>query len=218
MPKKKFNDAKSILDMGPHRHIVFTDGSCNPNNKSIKSRAGYAACFVSGPCTDIAIYGNLDMSSFYASNIRAEGMAIIRALEYIYEQTKNQDSLKEKWLKITVITDCEFWINMVEKYMPNWDKDKFKEKSNPDMTKRLWLIYKTLDRLGGVKFMHVKSHNKEGWRDYADGTFEKYCYEQNDYADQLCGFARISMKPCEEVIKDVVYDDESDNKSDNDDK
>ncbi len=207
MPKKKYNDAQSILDMGEHRHIIFTDGSCQPNNRSIKSRAGYAACFVSGPLTDQLIYGNLDMSAYNASNIRAEGMAIVRALEYIYEQTKNINSIKEKWRKITVVTDCEFWINMVESYMPRWDSDKFKEKANPDLTQRMWTIYNKLSHQTEVKFMHVKSHNKEGWRDCEDGTFEKYCYEQNDYVDKLCGYARLNMKPSEEIVKDVVYED-----------
>lgn len=206
MPKKKFNNAKDILDMGDHHHIIFTDGSCHPNNRSINSRAGYAACFVSGPFVDQLIYGNLDMSAYNASNIRAEGMAIIRTLEYIYNKTKNDNSLLEKWLKITVVTDCEFWINMVERYMPNWDSEQFKNKSNPDLTRRLWLVYNKLSRQADVKFMHVKSHNKEGWRNYADGTFEKYCFVQNDYVDRLCGYARLNMKPRVEIIKNVVYE------------
>lgn len=213
MAKKNYTDAKSILDMGEHRHIIFTDGSCYPNNRSIKSRAGYSACFVSGPMDDTIMYGNIDMSEFYASNIRAEGVAIIRSLEHIYHTTSHSLKLNSgfhasPWLNITLVTDCEFWIKMVENYMPNWDKTKFKESKNPDLTKRLWSIYNLLLEKGSVvKFMHVKSHNKDGWREYRSGTLERYCYVQNDYVDKLCSFARLNVDVAHEIITTVLYED-----------
>lgn len=212
MPKPKFNDAQSILDMGEHHNIVFTDGGCHPNNKSPASRGGYAACFVSGPYNDVSIYGNLDVSKYNASNIRAEGMAIIRALEYIYNTTLSNATVlhsiptNKSWRKTTVITDCEFWINMVESYMPKWNKNTFEEKSNTDLTQRLWKIYKELSRLGDITFMHIKSHNKEGWRAYKNGTFEKFCYMQNDYVDNLCNYSRIHLQPTNEMIQAVEYE------------
>ena len=44
-----------------NKYIIFTDGSCKPNNKSKKSRGGYSALFVSGKFDGVKIYGNLDM-------------------------------------------------------------------------------------------------------------------------------------------------------------
>ena len=60
--KKKYNNAKEILDINPDHHIVFTDGGCYPNNKSKDSRAGYALSFVSGKLQDTCTYGNLNVS------------------------------------------------------------------------------------------------------------------------------------------------------------
>jgi ribonuclease HI len=203
--KKSAGNADKILNINSKHHIIFTDGGCHPNNKSKQSRGGYAAIFISGPLSDKRIYGNLNIVKFNASNIRAEGMAIIRALELI-NQTKCINSKGIViWNKITVISDTEFWIKMVELYMPKWTKEKFKEKSNSDLTKRLWIVYKELSQKCNVSFMHMKSHNKNGWKSYEEGTFERFCYDQNDYVDILCTYARHSLKPKEEHINSIVY-------------
>jgi hypothetical protein len=39
-----------------------------------------------------------------------------------------------------------------------------------------------------------------------EGTFERYCYDQNDYVDKLCGYAREAMKPGEETISKAEYE------------
>jgi uracil-DNA glycosylase len=181
-----------ILDMNETHHIVFTDGSCHPNNKSKDSRAGWASLFVSGCLKNKVICGNLDISKVYASNIRAEGYAIIRALEMI-------DS--EKWNKITIITDCMFWIEMCEKYMGKWKPESFKQKTNSDLTTRMWFIYNKLSRIGDVIFMHVRSHNKEGWKGFPENSFERFCYDNNDYVDKKCNYARIKLQPCNEITE-----------------
>jgi uracil-DNA glycosylase len=193
-----FTNAESILGMGPTHHIAFTDGGAHPNNKSKESRAGWASFFVSGPFKDRLLYGNLNISEQFASNIRAEGYAIIRVMELIDECT-------ESWDKVTIITDCMFWVDMIEKYMRRWKKETFEEKSNPDLTKRMWEIYNKVSRRGEVNFMHVRSHNKDGWREFDDGTFEKFCYDQNDYVDKTCNYARTNMNPSDEVITYAEY-------------
>jgi ribonuclease HI len=193
------NTAKVVLNIKPNHHIAFTDGSCFPNNKSIMSRGGYSSLFVSGPLSDMCIYGNLCISHENASNIRAEGMAIIRTLDMINNST-------EKWDMCTIITDCEFWINMLNKFMPKWKKNTFNEKANPDMTKRIWSVYNEVKQKGVIKLMHMKSHNKDGWNKYPDGSFEKYCFEQNDFVDKLCGYARIELSPSNEKFENVEYE------------
>ena len=92
--------------------------------------------------------------------------------------------------------------------MPGWDADKFAEKSNPDLTTRLWAIYNKVSRKGVIQLIHVRSHNKDGWKNFADGTFERFCYEQNDYVDKLCNYARSNLQPKDEVITEAEYDDE----------
>lgn len=207
--KETVGNAEDILKFGNRHYVIFTDGGCHPNNKSAASKGGYASVFVSGPLNNKCIYGNLTVDTIYASNIRAEGMAIIRAFEIIHENDKKNivEDKPQDWDKITLISDCEFWINMVELYMPRWDKQKFKEKANPDLTGRLWMIYNELSRTGDVTLIHMKSHNKSGWKSFKEGTFEKFCYDQNDYADVLCTYARTSVDIGDESFEDIAYED-----------
>jgi uracil-DNA glycosylase len=193
-----YDDAESILGMSSTKHIIFTDGSCFPNNKSKLSRGGYATVFVSGPFKDTCLYGNLDICVENASNIRAEGVAIIRGLELV------RDCLLP-WNKCDIISDCKFWIDMIDIYMPKWNKAKFNEKSNPDLTLRMWLVYNEVKEKGEIKFIHMKSHGKDGWQNCVDGSFEKFCFEQNKYADEMCGYARVNMQPTNELIEKMKY-------------
>jgi ribonuclease HI len=184
----KFNDAKSILDIHEKHHIAFTDGSCQPNNKSAKSRGGYASSFISGKYTDECIYGNLEIDKIHASNIRAEGMAIIKVFAKVYNDPDDWDAL-------TIVTDCELWVNMLNTWMPKWSKKKFKEMSNTDMTLLMWKYYNKLIKKGHVYIIHMKSHDKEGWSKYPNGTYQKFCYVQNDYVDSLACYARTTLEP-----------------------
>lgn len=182
----------------PLKHSAFTDGGAHPNNKSINSVAGYASVFVSGPLRDTRIYGNLCNKEHNASNIRAEGMAIIRTLELV-------NKCKDPWDEFDIITDCKFWVDMLERYMPRWDSTKFKEKSNPDLTMRLWRVWKAVGNKGVVRVLHMNSHGKSGWNKFPEGSYERYCYEQNDYVDKLCNYSRLDMEKGDEIIDTVEY-------------
>jgi ribonuclease HI len=188
------NNYKKILNIDGNHQIAFTDGGCHPNNKSKKSRGGYASIFVSGLYENTQIYGNLNIDKYNASNIRAEGMAIYQTLKLI-------SKCKEDWKKLTIVTDCEFWINMIEKYMPKWKTETFKKKQNTDLTEKIWMIYNTLLQKGEIYFIHVKSHNKNGWKNYPIDSFENYCYLKNDEADKLCNFARLNVPVGSGMIK-----------------
>lgn len=197
--KKTYESVDEIFNINPLKHIAFTDGSAHPNNKSEKSLAGYASVFISGPFKDKRVYGNMSTDNFYASNIRAEGYAIIRTLEMVNE-------CKKKWTECAIVTDCEFWINMVEKYMPKWKSQMFTEKANSDLTLRLWRTWNQVSRKGSVSLLHMRSHNKNGWKNYDSGTYQRFCYEQNDYADKLCNYARINLEKGKETISSVEYE------------
>jgi ribonuclease HI len=70
-------------------HKVFTDGSCYSNGKK-GAKGGFAALFVSGPYKDMKIVEELKCNK--PSNIRAEGMAIIRCLlkiDLLFTRTRN---------------------------------------------------------------------------------------------------------------------------------
>ena len=95
---------------------------------------------------------------------------------------------------------------MVNKYMPKWSDAKFKQKENADMTTKLWKLWKKLMGIRELSLYHVNSHNKSGWKNTKEGTFEKYCYDQNDYADQMCGYARKALTPGELVTTDIEYE------------
>ena len=186
------NNASSILGIGPKHHIAFTDGSAFPNNKSKASRAGWSLMFVSGEFKDDVVCGNLDISKECASNIRAEGYAIIRVMELVELSVST-------WDKLTIITDCKFWIEMLEKYMCKWTLSTFKSKSNSDLTIRMWQLYKKISSTHEINLVHVYSHNKEGWRDFDIGSYEKFCYDNNEFVDAKAGHARINLKPLDEV-------------------
>jgi uracil-DNA glycosylase len=196
-------------------HYIFTDGSCNPNNKSPKSIGGYSAIFASGLFNGRKIYGNLDVSKYNASNIRAEGFAIIRSMEMVLGKIKtktknnehchnNTDDNIDDWDVCNIITDCKFWIDMIYKYMPKWTNNKFTQQSNPDLTKRIWVLWREMNTLDNkeINILHIKSHNKSGWRDKPKDSYEKWCYNFNEQADFLCKKARLDLKQTQEIIVD----------------
>jgi uracil-DNA glycosylase len=191
--------AALVFNINTRKHIAFTDGGAHPNNKSAQSVAGYASVFISGPFMDKRIYGNLCNKVEFASNIRAEGVAIIRTLEIVNECSYD-------WDECDVITDCEFWVNMIYKYMPKWNISTFKSKANSDLTLQLWGVWNEVSKKGNVKILHMKSHGKSGWHLRPVGSYERFCYEQNDYVDKLCNYSRKSMKRGEETIDMVEYD------------
>lgn len=79
---------------------------------------------------------------------------------------------------IEIVTDSQFWMNVIEAWMPNWIKKKILfEKKNPDIL--LMLCYYTqLLKQNSIeyKFTHVRSHQKGKRTYHADG---------NDMADVL---------------------------------
>ena len=179
--------------------VVFTDGSCYPNKKIPSAKGGFAANFVQGPFKDITIYGSLDNTRDFATNIRAEGMAIIETLKYL------QDHINE-WTECVIISDCEFWINMINKYMPKWKPEKFASMANSDMTTQMWELWSNIMLTKELTLYHVRSHNKNGWKDHKKNTFEYFCYHHNNYVDELCSYAREKLNIGETKCETVDYE------------
>mgnify|MGYP006272646989 CR=1 FL=1 len=192
-----YNDPEWFVNR-KNNYIIFTDGSCYPNNKSKKSKGGYSLIFTEK--NGIKKYmGNLNTEKYNASNIRAEGMAIYQSLKKIYKLCKNNNEVCES-SKYIIITDCEFWINMIKKWIPGWvrkghQKDKFKTHKNPDIVYKIYKIKNKLNKQQvNIEFQHVMSHNKNGWQNAEKNTFEYYCYIWNDRCDKLANKARQELK------------------------
>ncbi len=79
---------------------------------------------------------------------------------------------------VEIVTDSQFWINVVESWMPSWiRKGIVMQKKNPDILLMLSYYMEKLKQNGiTVIFTHVKSHQKGKRSAHADG---------NDVADVL---------------------------------
>lgn len=149
-----FSDSKEQVD-----NIIYTDGACYNNNSSIFSNAGYATYFAKGCLEGCIKYAKVApfMSSkkmIYGTNNRGEGLAILLAVQTILKEQPNQSTL--------IVTDSMFWKNMIEKYMPKWEKTNidFNTKKNPDITIKLHNSIKELKKIGTLTVKHVYSHDK----------------------------------------------------------
>ena len=145
-------------------HVVFTDGACSNNGKGIFSAAGYSAYFSEGPLANKIFYGKvppaiLKGTMVYCTNQRGEGLGIIRAFEEIVQHAKKTG----RKTNTTLITDSNFWKDMMETYMPNWSRKgiDFKTKKNHDITIRLHKLVGQVEEIGVLNIVHVASHDKD---------------------------------------------------------
>ena len=131
--------------------IFYTDGSCSPN----PGPGGYAVIENKMP---VAL--GTDKNS---TNIRMEGEALVAAMKLADAQP------------CEIFTDSEFWINVITKWAPGWEKKGWKkskgEIKNLDIVKELYQLYND----GDTKLTWVKAHV---------GT------EENELADEWANKAR----------------------------
>lgn len=203
-PEETKSAVDYVLNMNERKTVIFTDGSCYPNNSSAESKGGYAASFALGVFQDTVLYGSIQNKPHHATNNRAEGMAIYKTLEYLKVNA-------DEWDECVFICDTEFWIKMFEQYMPMWERRNidFRSKKNPDMSIPMWKLYKSLTTEFDkeIEFRHIKSHNKDGWLSYPKQSYEYFCATNNNYIDELAGYARLKNTPGEDVIDVAEYDD-----------
>jgi uracil-DNA glycosylase len=173
--------------------IAFVDGSCAPNKSCPESRGGYAVNIALGPIPDMNIYGSLDNSKYYSTNQRAEGYAILSLLHYL----SYENSIQFK--SIIVVSDSEFWIKTIKYYTKKWKN--IDEHKNPDI---VWGICRLLYRMKllrkKVDFIHMQSHDNKGWGQMPQGTYERYCFEVNNFVDSLAKYAR-TLPPGTQLIE-----------------
>jgi ribonuclease HI len=122
----------------------WTDGSAVPN----PGRGGYAVIEDGKP----AALGGEENST----NIRMEGFAILAAL----------DLAGGKPCKIHA--DSEFWINVLTKWAPGWERNGWKKKGGE--IKNLELVQKIYKafREGQAEFVWVRGHDGDANNELAD--------------------------------------------------
>ena len=105
--------------------ILWTDGSAEPN----PGPGGWAVIEESDGDFAPARIGRDDNTT----NIRMEGTALIEAIKYAGEEG------------CEIHTDSEFWLNVLTKWAPTWEKNGWVKKSGPiknlDIVKELYSLY-----------------------------------------------------------------------------
>jgi uracil-DNA glycosylase len=196
----EMNIIEKTFCMDINTQVAFTDGSCNPNRSCPEAKAGYAIQFVLGTLKNTLIMGNIDNSKIYATSVRAEGEAIYQTMLYVNEHIKSCKTL-------IIVSDSDFWINMINTYIPNWVKyNTIDEHKNADLVKKLWFIYTdlTIKKKIEIKFRHVVSHGKNGWNKCDINSYEYFCYHNNNIVDHFANKARKELNP---GTKTILYND-----------
>ena len=135
---------------------LWTDGSASPN----PGPGGFSVIEDKKPVA----MGREDL----ATNIRMEGSAILEALNVLAGEEA------EIW------TDSEFWINVLTKWAPGWEKNGWKKKSGP--IKNLGLVKKVFKAYGeaNAKLVWVRGHNGTAENELADEWANK-AREKQDF-------------------------------------
>lgn len=118
--------------------IFYTDGSAEPN----PGPGGWAVIDAS---TEDTILTGAEKDT---TNIRMEGTAIREAIKLAALSNE----------PVEIYTDSEFWINVLTKWAPSWERNNWQKKrgeiKNLDLVKELYNLYQNHD----VKLQWVKGH------------------------------------------------------------
>ena len=127
--------------------IYFTDGSASPN----PGPGGFAVLLDGKP----VVLGS-EPGGGQTTNIRMEGLALIAALKHANGEPC------EIW------TDSEFWINVITKWAPAWERSGWKKKngeiSNLEIVKEVCDLYKH----SNAKLVWIRGHNNHELNELAD--------------------------------------------------
>lgn len=128
--------------------VLWTDGSAEPN----PGLGGFAVIEVTDGEGKPVVLGAEEDST----NIRMEGKALIAAMKYAREAG------------CEIYTDSEFWINVLTKWAPAWEKQGWKKKSGPiknlEIVRELWDLYTKYP----VTLKWVKGHAGIDYNEMAD--------------------------------------------------
>lgn len=164
--------------------ICFSDGSCTNNGKKT-SVGGYSVLWLNGAKHGDITMGKVPDKDIPATNIRAEYYGVKTYLDYLKKDIKNSD-----WNSSVLYSDSQFWIKMIEEYMPKWSKSKFETKANSDITLPLWILWNELQNSGkSVSIKHIYAHNKDNSANSLD-PIKRFHHDNNKIVDELATMAR----------------------------
>ena len=128
--------------------VYWTDGSAVPN----PGKGGFAVLEIVDNVPVPVMLGTEEDST----NIRMEGKALIAAMK------------KAGGEPCEIHTDSEFWVNVLRKWAPAWQKNGWKKKTGPiknlDIVQELYELYTA----GQVKLIWVKGHVGTVYNELAD--------------------------------------------------
>lgn len=164
--------------------LAFSDGSCTGNGKK-NSVGGYALMWANGAKWGEIVIGRVPDNDIPATNIRAEYYGIKTYLDSLKKDIKNPS-----WDSAILYSDSEFWIKMLEQYMPKWNRAKFLTKANSDITLPLWDIWVELKNTDkNIQIKHIYSHNKDKSATSSD-IAKRFQHDNNKLVDELATYAR----------------------------
>lgn len=136
---------------------VFTDGSASPN----PGPGGFSV--IDAENGKPLILGRSD----YTTNIRMEGEAMGAAMAEFDE--------------VEIHSDSEFWINVLTKWAPGWERNGWRKKSGPiknlDLVKRLYALY-TAKKVALIWVRgHVGTEMNEKADEWANNARKKRTFE-----------------------------------------
>lgn len=163
--------------------IIFTDGSALNNQQKGKRKGGVGVFFGKNDNRNISSPLK-ETSSIKVTNQVTELLACVMALETLL----SSQIIKSK--KITIYTDSIYIVNMMSDWIKKWVKNEWRKSDgklvdNIELIKKLYFLSMNI----GVKFKHVKSHQKEPSEDSADYNI----WFGNDQADKLAVAASKSL-------------------------
>lgn len=128
--------------------IFWTDGSAEPN----PGQGGFAVLLQEGESYKPVVLGREEDST----NIRMEGRALIAAMKY----ADGEDC--------QINTDSEFWVNVLTKWAPAWERNGWKKKGGP--IKNLELVQEAygLYCAGNVELKWTRGHVGTALNEAAD--------------------------------------------------
>ncbi len=145
---------------------VYTDGS-SINNGKAGARAGVGVYFGEKDERNISTRLEGDIQT----NNRAELTAILLALEIIISTEKYTEQ------EIMIFSDSDYSIKAITVWIHNWIKNNWKTANKQPVKNRdiIENIYKLVDTIPKLKFIHVRAHTGKTDEDSIG----------NDFADKL---------------------------------
>lgn len=186
-----FKDINDILDPPINwnpadKFHIFTDGACTVK----KPRTGGWSFYIANTLyDDHVMYGNVPEVNFKnlvlpPTNQRAEGLAIINAFKFILD--------KRIMCDVNIISDSEFWINLITDWMHKWYKinsnftttSSQSDVKNPDLVIEIYKLYTKLSKRIKINFQHINSHQKPMGD---QSSHEYFLWYGNHIADYYAG-------------------------------